>query len=65
MEKHYAGGYHKSTASTVVCQNLKIEILAWKCSKFFETSKTYHKIFEFIYRRCFVIWIWKVLHLKR
>jgi hypothetical protein len=24
MEKHYAGGYHKSTASTVVCQNLKI-----------------------------------------
>jgi hypothetical protein len=24
MEKHNAGGYHKSTASTVVCQNLKI-----------------------------------------
>jgi hypothetical protein len=24
MEKHYAGSYHKSTASTVVCQNLKI-----------------------------------------
>jgi hypothetical protein len=23
MEKHYAGGYHKSTASIVVCQNLK------------------------------------------
>jgi hypothetical protein len=24
MEKHYVGGYHKSTASIVVCQNLKI-----------------------------------------
>jgi hypothetical protein len=24
MEKHYAGGYHKSTASIMVCQNLKI-----------------------------------------
>jgi hypothetical protein len=24
MEKHYAGGYHMSTASTVVCQILKI-----------------------------------------
>jgi hypothetical protein len=24
MEKHYAGGCHKSTAGTVVCQNLKI-----------------------------------------
>jgi hypothetical protein len=23
MEKHYAGGYYKSTASIVVCQNLK------------------------------------------
>jgi hypothetical protein len=23
MEKHYAGGYHKSTAGTVVCKNLK------------------------------------------
>jgi hypothetical protein len=23
MEKHYAGGYHKSTASIGVCQNLK------------------------------------------
>jgi hypothetical protein len=23
MAKHYAGGYHKSTVSTVVCQNLK------------------------------------------
>jgi hypothetical protein len=23
----------------------KFEILAWNCSKFFETSKTYHKIF--------------------
>jgi hypothetical protein len=24
MEKHYPRGYHTSTASTVVCQNLKI-----------------------------------------
>jgi hypothetical protein len=24
MEKHYAGGHHKSIASTVICQNLKI-----------------------------------------
>jgi hypothetical protein len=24
IKKYYAGGYHKSTASTVVCQNLKI-----------------------------------------
>jgi hypothetical protein len=24
MEKHYASGYHKLTASTMVCQNLKI-----------------------------------------
>jgi hypothetical protein len=24
MEKHYASGYHKSAASTMVCQNLKI-----------------------------------------
>jgi hypothetical protein len=24
MEKHYVRGYHKSTASTVVCQILKI-----------------------------------------
>jgi hypothetical protein len=24
MQKHYADGYHKSTASKMVCQNLKI-----------------------------------------
>jgi hypothetical protein len=24
MQKHYAGGYHKSTTNTMVCQNLKI-----------------------------------------
>jgi hypothetical protein len=29
----------------------KFEILVWKCSKFVETSKNYHKIFEFMYMR--------------
>jgi hypothetical protein len=33
MEKHYAGGYHKSTASTVVCKNLKIWNLGMKLFK--------------------------------
>jgi hypothetical protein len=41
----------------------KFEILAWKCSKFFETFKKYHKIFEIMYMRCFVIR--KGLNLKR
>jgi hypothetical protein len=64
MEKHYAAVIISQPPPLWFAKIWKFEILAWKCSKFFETYKTYHKIFEFIYRRCFVIWIWKGLHLK-
>jgi hypothetical protein len=39
MEKHYAGGYHKSTTNTVVCQNLKIWNPGMKLFKFFWNFK--------------------------
>jgi hypothetical protein len=45
MEKHYAGGYHKSTASTVVCQNLNIWNSGMKLFKILWNFQTYHKIF--------------------